>query len=83
MTKREGHTAEEIRAEVHRLVHAGADVIADGVTIGIPLPTPYAAGVVDESGANWNMQTFGNLRGFEGWVLHCLKTVQARWDLMS
>jgi hypothetical protein len=82
MATRETHTAEEIREEVRRLVHEGQEVKEDGGTIGIPLPTPYAADVTDETGANWNMSTFGNLRGYGGWVLHIVKTVQERWDLM-
>lgn len=78
---REEHTAEEIQAEVHRRIHEGEEVRADGAEISVPLPTAYAAGQREPNGSNWTMEVFGNAGGYEGWVLHVLYSVQARWDL--
>ncbi|MDQ0082881.1 hypothetical protein J2W35_003240 [Variovorax boronicumulans] len=80
---REVHTAEEIRDEVHRLIHEGKAVRDDGAEIGVPLPTPYAQGVREPEGSNWSMAVFTNAAPYEGWVLHCMKSVQARWDLAA
>jgi hypothetical protein len=80
---RETKSAEEIRVEVHRLIHEGAEVRADGATIRVPVPTPFAAGVTNEEGANWDMNYFGNPAGYEGWIRHVVKSVQARWDLKT
>lgn len=80
---REAHTAVEIRAEVHRRVHEGELVKDDGALITVPLPTARPPGVVDENGSNWTMLTFGNATGYEGWVLHCVVSVQSIWDLQA
>ena len=78
---REVHTADEIRAEVHRRIHEGEEVRADGAEITVPLPKAYADGQREPNGSNWTMEVFGNSRGYEGWVLHVLYSVQSRWDL--
>ena len=74
-------TGPEIQAEVIRLIHEGEAVREDGAQIGVPLPTPLASGVRDQQGGNWSMEVFGNATGYEAWVLHCVKSVQSRWDL--
>lgn len=78
---RETKTAEEIRDEVSRRIHEGKEVRDDGALITVPVPTPLAAGVTEPSGSNWSMEVFGNAAGYEGWVVHCVKSVQSRWDL--
>lgn len=81
MATRPSKTAEEIRTEVRRLVHEGELVKDDGAVIGVPLPTPLADGVVEPNGSNWVMSVLRNSAGYEGWVQHCVYSVQARWDL--
>lgn len=78
---RETHTAEEIRAEVHRRIHEGELVKQDGAEIGVPEPKAYADGVREPNGSNWRMEVFSNAAGYEGWVQHVLYSVQSRWDL--
>ena len=80
---REVHSAEEIRAEVHRLIHQGQDVRDDGAEIGVPPPQPYGEGVREPNGSNWYMDTFGNAQGYEGWIRHVVFSVQSRWDLAT
>jgi len=80
---REVHTSEEIRAEVHRLIHEGETVGHDGAQIRVPPPRPYADGVQEPNGSNWYMDTFGNPHGYEGWIRHVVFSVQSRWDLST
>lgn len=78
---RESKSAQEIQAEVSRLIHEGKEVREDGTKIKVPLPIPLAPGVVEPHGSNWTMHTFGNAGGYEGWVLHVLYKVQSMWNL--
>lgn len=78
---REVHTAQEIRKEVHRCIHEGQEVRDDGAEITVPLPRAYQPGVREPRGSNWTMEVFTNASGYEGWVLHCMYKVQAKWDL--
>lgn len=80
---RTAHPAQEIQAEVSRRIHDGDLVKADRAQIAVPLPTPYATGVVEPNGSNWTMSAFGNAVGYEEWIVHCLTSVQSEWDLAS
>jgi hypothetical protein len=79
--QRQFKTAEEIQAEVDRLIHQGDEVKEDKVKITVPLPTPLAEGVTEENGSNWTMDYFRNCKGYEGWVLHVVSNVQSKWSL--
>ncbi|UVH54715.1 hypothetical protein NWF24_17870 [Variovorax paradoxus] len=80
---REVKSAEEIQAEVSRLVHEGELVREDGAVIGVHLPRAYADGVREPNGSNWYMDVFSNSAGYEGWVKHVYYKVQSQWDLES
>lgn len=80
---RESKSAEEIQAEVSRLIHEGQLVKDDGAQIGVPRPMPYANGVREPNGSNWYMDVFTNSAGYEGWVKHVYYKVQAQWDLKA
>lgn len=77
---RELKSAEQIRAEVHRLIHEGSEVQADKAQIGVPPPTPLAGGNT-ENGSNWTMSVFRGAVGYEDWIRLAVAQVQARWDL--
>jgi hypothetical protein len=54
---RETRSAQEIQAEVHRLIHESREVRADGASVDVPLPVVRP---VDGTGLNWWMSVFGN-----------------------
>lgn len=74
------HSADEIRAEVSRLVHDHRDVRASGAVVGIPRPTPQRA---DGTGLNWRMSGFGNAFGFQEVIGSAVSAVGKRWNLRS
>jgi hypothetical protein len=76
---RELKTGVEIRAEVHRLIHATREVREDGETVGVPMPTPLQG--VDADGCNWDMMWFGNARVYVSAVHHAVANVKKRWNL--
>jgi hypothetical protein len=73
-------SAEEIRAEVSRLIHEHRDVRASGAAILVPLPTPQRA---DGTGLNWWMTGFGNAFGFQEVIGASVATVGKRWNLLD
>jgi len=72
------HSAQEIRAEVTRLVREHRDVRASGTVIQAPLPTPQRA---DGTGLNRWMSACGNAFGFPEVVSLAVTTVGMRWNL--
>ena len=72
------HSAEEIRAEVARLIHEHRDVRASATTVSVPLPKPQRA---DGTGLNWWMSGFGNAFGFEAITAGAVSDVGKRWNL--
>ncbi len=73
-------SAQEIRAEVSRLIHDHRDVRATGAVIEVPLPTPQRA---DGTGLNWWMTGFGNAFGFQEVIGSAVATVGKRWNLLE
>jgi hypothetical protein len=73
-------TAEEIRDEVHRRVHAVHEVRADGDEIGIPLPTWNEP---DDTGCNWGMGRIRNPGTHMQAVERVVAAVQAEWNLRA
>jgi hypothetical protein len=76
---RELRAAWEIRAEVHRLIHATREVREDGESVGVPMPTPLRE--PDADGCNWDMEWFGNARVYVAAVRIAVANVKERWNL--
>jgi hypothetical protein len=74
------HSAEDIQAEVARLVHQHRDVRASATVIAVPLPSPQRA---DGTGLNWWMSGFGNAFGFEQITASAVSNVGKRWNLIE
>jgi hypothetical protein len=74
------HSAEDIRAEVARLIHEHRDVRASGAVVAVPLPSPQRA---DGTGLNWWMSGFGNAFGFEAVTAAAVSDVGKRWNLIE
>ena len=74
------HSAEDIRAEVARLIHEHRDVRAGAHVITVPLPAPQRA---DGTGLNWRMSGFGNAFGFEKVTAAAVADVGKRWTLIE
>ena len=72
------HSAEDIRAEVARLIHEHREVRACSAVIAVPMPSPQRA---DGTGLNWWMSGFGNAFGFEEVVAAAVITVGKRWNI--
>ena len=72
------HPAEDIQAEVARLIHEHRDVRASAAVIAVPLPSPQRA---DGTGLNWWMSGFGNAFGFEAVTAAAVSDVGKRWNL--
>lgn len=77
---RQQRSAEEIRAEVRRLIHCAEEVIEDEATVNVPEPTPR---IPQDGEANWTMEIFGNARGYEEICARARAGVQERWDLRA
>jgi hypothetical protein len=75
---RELHTAEEIRAEVARLLNANREV-----PLLVPLPTPVSVRDPVEGNANWRMPRFVAHHGNKMAIGLALLDVQMRWDLKT
>jgi len=74
------HSAEEIQAEVARLIHEHRDVRASAAVIQVPLPTQQRA---DGTGLNWWMSGFGNGFGFQEVIGSAVAVVGKRWNLRA
>ena len=72
------HSAEEIRAEVARLIHEDRYVRSSATTVTVPLPSPQRA---DGTGLNWWMSGFGNAFGFGAVTTAAVTDVGKRWNL--
>jgi hypothetical protein len=72
------HSAEDIRAEVARLIHEHRQVRASAAVITVPMPSPQRP---DGTGLNWWMSGFGNAFGFEQVVAAAVINVGKRWNL--
>ncbi len=75
---RETRSAQEIQAEVHRIIHASREVRADGASVRVPLPTAIP---MDGTGLNWWMTSFGNAVGYQHVIGEAVSTVGKRWNL--
>lgn len=76
---RELRSAEEIRAEVHRLIHQVHEVVEDKVKIRVP--EPMRLGEPDGTGCNWTMMYFGNADGHQQACAAGVLQVQQKWNL--
>ena len=74
------HSAEDIQAEVSRLIHEHRHVRSSGASIGVPLPTLQRA---DGTGLNWWMSGFGNAFGFQAVIGAAVSNVGKRWTLIG
>ncbi len=77
---RETRSAQEIQAEVHRLIHEHRDVRADGAQVGVPLPVLRP---VDGTGLNWWMSVFANAVGYQRVIGDAVAEVGKRWNLTT
>jgi len=75
---REERTAQEIQAEVSRLIHDRRAVRDARVRVEVPLPMLRS---VDGTGLNWWMSGFGNALGYEEDIRHAITEVGKRWNL--
>lgn len=74
------HSAEDVQAEVSRLIHEHRHVRTSAVVIVVPLPTLQRA---DGTGLNWWMSGFGNAFGFEEVTGAAVSNVGKRWNLIE
>jgi hypothetical protein len=77
---REARSAQEIQAEVHRLIHQTREVRADRATVRVPLPV---ARPVDGTGLNWWMTSFGDAVGYQRLIGEVVSEVGKRWNLQA
>ncbi len=73
---RELHTAEEIRAEVDRLLNTGRKV-----PLAVPLPLLALERDPLEGSANWNMPRLPGTKGNEAAIGKAIVAVKSKWDL--
>ena len=78
--KRQLKTADEIQAEVSRLIHDSEVIRDDGEVVHVPRPRAQPPGA-EANGCNWTMRSFGNASAYRSIVEHALSTVQAKWNL--
>jgi hypothetical protein len=78
--KRQLKTADEIQAEVSRLIQDSEVVRDDGEEVHVPRPRAQPPGA-ELNGCNWTMRSFGNASAYQSIVAHALATVQAKWNL--
>jgi len=76
---RELKTADEIRAEIERLVNANREVREDRERIEIPAPTPLRE--PDRNGCNWTMAAYRGSPTYLGLVELAVAAMQLRWNL--
>ena len=77
-TARELRTAQEIQAEVSRLIHEGRGSRPGRDRVEVPLPVLRP---VDGTGLNWWMSGFGNALGFEEDIRAAIASVGKHWNL--
>jgi hypothetical protein len=75
---REERTAQEIQAEVSRLIHEGRALRDARTRVEVPTPVPRPA---DGTGLNWWMSGFGNALGYEEAIRVAITEVGKRWNL--
>jgi hypothetical protein len=75
---RQTRSAQEIQAEVHRLIHASREVRLDGAQVRVPLPVAIP---VDGTGLNWWMTSFGDAVGYQRVIGEVVAEVGKRWNL--
>jgi hypothetical protein len=73
-------SAEDIQAEVRRLIHEHRDVRSSAAVIDVPLPVLQRA---DGTGLNWWMSGFGNAFGFTEVIGAAVINVGKRWNLID
>jgi len=73
-------TAEEIQAEVSRLIQESEVVQSDGENVHVcrPVLQPPCA---EQDGCNWTIRTFGNASAYQPEVAQALAAVQSKWNL--
>ncbi|MBG9389327.1 hypothetical protein [Caenimonas aquaedulcis] len=76
---RELKSAEEIQAEVRRLLHETEAVRHDKAEIGVPAVTALAE--LDATGCNWSMMYFRNARGYSNECAWAIMQVQTKCNL--
>jgi hypothetical protein len=74
------HSAEDIQAEVSRLIHEHRHVRASAAVITAPMPSLQRA---DGTGLNWWMSGFGNAFGFQEVIGAAVSNVGKRWNLIE
>lgn len=77
---REARSAQEIQAEVHRLIHASREVREDRAQVRVPLPVAIP---VDGTGLNWWMTSFGDAVGYQHVIGDAVSRVGKRWNLRA
>lgn len=75
---RELHTAEEIRAEVDRLLNAGRKV---AITVPLPVKLSMPSDPFNDRGANWQIPAHPSFASDTEAVKAAITAVKARWDL--
>ena len=78
---RQERTAQEIQAEVSRLIHERRAVRDARARVEVPLPVVLRP--IDGTGLNWWMSGFGNALGYEEDIREAITEVGKRWNLTS
>jgi hypothetical protein len=78
---RELKNADEIRAEVERLVNANAEVRDDGEHVQMAVPVELRQ--PDSDGCNWTIDKYRGSPTYRSLVELTVAQVQRRWNLMS
>jgi hypothetical protein len=73
-------SAEDIQAEVRRLIHEHRDVRSSATVIAVPLPSLQRA---DGTGLNWWMSGFGNAFGFQEVIAAAVSNAGKRLNLIG
>ncbi|MEK7695863.1 MAG: hypothetical protein AAB419_10665 [Pseudomonadota bacterium] len=79
MAKRE-RSRHAIKEEVSRRIHQIDEVADDGAHIRVPDPEPHER---DARGRNWDMDYFGNARGYEASIRSVVDDVRDEFDLVD
>jgi hypothetical protein len=79
MAKRE-RSRHVIKEEVSRRIHQIDEIADDGAHIQVPEPEPHHR---DTWGRNWDMERFGNARGYEQSIRMVVDEVRDEFDLVD